>query len=116
MTSTMMFWYFMSTIVATLSLSGRIRVGPKHTPMLLAFIRLTSDWAATLVCVCVCAQVHDVKSYSSSLSLSLSLCVWLRLNYLSMPMYRQYCEAPITWNTIIATIHYTAAASGYHTD
>ena len=46
--STMMFWYLMLTMDATDSLSGRMRVGPHTTPRLLAFIRLRSEYDATL--------------------------------------------------------------------
>ena len=38
----------MSTMVATVSTSGRISVGPNTTPRLLAFIRLTLDCSAML--------------------------------------------------------------------
>ena len=48
MISTMMFWYLMLTMVATVSLSGLMRVGPKTTPRLLAFIKFRSEWAAML--------------------------------------------------------------------
>ena len=37
------FWYLMSTMVATVSLSGRMRVGPNTTPKLLAFIKFLSE-------------------------------------------------------------------------
>ena len=66
-TSTTLLSCFKSAMAATVSCLGLIRVGPKHTPRLLAFIRLWSDIAATLYaiqgereCRCVCEHVSCV--------------------------------------------------------
>ena len=123
MTSTMMFWYLMSTMVATDSRSGRMRVGPKHTPMLLAFIRLTSDAAATLWSGAVVGEIHNQPEHlHSAYVYMLHTCTCtnqpghdsrqctvdsgsVKELYMSLP-YTQLCKAPITWNTIIAICTY----------
>ena len=72
MSSTMMFWYLRSTMAATVSLSGLIRVGPNTTPRLLAFIRLAFELSATL---CVCECVRHVCVYMQLLYMCVCVCM-----------------------------------------